>query len=101
MRGYLSGSAWKEYSRTGGFQGLELPPGLRESDPLPEPVFTPSTKAPQGMHDENITYEDSIALIGKERAQQVREYTLRIYRIAAKSAAQCGIILADTKFSSA
>ena len=98
VRGYLSGSAWKEYSSTGTFRGLELPTGLRESDALPEPFYTPSTKAPQGMHDENITYEDTIGLIGADRARQVRDYSLRIYQVAAKWAAQCGIILADTKF---
>ena len=96
-RGYVSGSAWKDYRSTGKICGVALPAGLRESDRLPEPIFTPATKAASG-HDENISFEQAAALIGKELAEKVRAVTLEIYRRAASYAEPRGIILADTKF---
>lgn len=98
VRGYLSGSAWKEYRQTGAVCGLALPPGLRESDKLPSPMFTPATKAPQGQHDENIPFERMTGIVGRDRAEAVRRVSLRLYEEAAACAAQRGIILADTKF---
>src|SRR5213594_3311617 len=97
VRGYVSGSAWKDYRATGKICGIALPAGLRESDRLPEPIFTPATKAASG-HDENISFEQAAALIGKELAEKVRAVTLEIYRRAASYAKPRGIILADTKF---
>jgi len=96
-RGYLSGSGWKEYKATGKICGLSLPPGLQESDKLPEPIFTPATKAVSG-HDENISFEQAAALIGNFLAEKVRGITLDIYRQAAAYAEPRGILLADTKF---
>ncbi len=96
-RGYVSGSGWKDYRATGKICGVALPAGLRESDQLPEPIFTPATKAASG-HDENISFEQAAALIGKELAEKVRAVTLEIYRRAASYAEPRGIILADTKF---
>ncbi|HEX9456242.1 MAG TPA: phosphoribosylaminoimidazolesuccinocarboxamide synthase [Candidatus Acidoferrum sp.] len=96
-RGYVSGSGWKDYRTTGEICGVALPAGLRESDRLPEPIFTPATKAASG-HDENISFEQAAALIGKELAEKVRAVTLEIYRRAASYAEPRGIILADTKF---
>jgi phosphoribosylaminoimidazole-succinocarboxamide synthase len=96
-RGYVSGSGWKDYRTTGEICGVALPAGLRESDRLPEPIFTPATKAASG-HDENISFEQAAALIGKELAEKVRAITLEIYRRAASYAEPRGIILADTKF---
>jgi phosphoribosylaminoimidazole-succinocarboxamide synthase len=98
VRGYLSGSAWKEYRTSGTMHGTSLPSGLQESEQLPEPVFTPSTKAEIGLHDENITYEDSVNILGKEIAEQAREISLELYRRGAAWAAERGIIIADTKF---
>src|SRR6478735_10579527 len=80
VRGYLSGSAWQEYRTSGTMHGTKLPEGLQESEQLPEPVFTPSTKAEIGLHDENITYEDSVNILGKEVAEQAREISLELYR---------------------
>ena len=97
VRGYVSGSGWKDYRATGKICGIALPAGLRESDRLPEPIFTPATKAATG-HDENISFESAASLVGKERAQRVREVSLEIYRRAAAYAEPCGILLADTKF---
>jgi phosphoribosylaminoimidazole-succinocarboxamide synthase len=97
VRGYVSGSGWKDYLATGGICGIALPAGLRESDRLPEPIFTPATKAATG-HDENISFERAAALIGDERARQVRDVSLEIYRRAAEYAEPRGILLADTKF---
>jgi len=97
VRGYVSGSAWKDYCATGKICGIALPPGLRESDRLPEPIFTPATKAGTG-HDENIPFEQASALIGKELAEKVRAVSLEIYRRAAAYAEPRGVILADTKF---
>jgi phosphoribosylaminoimidazole-succinocarboxamide synthase len=97
VRGYVSGSGWKDYQKTGEICGIALPPGLRESDRLPEPIFTPATKAATG-HDENISFERAASLIGTEHAGQVREVSLEIYRRAAAYAEPRGILVADTKF---
>ncbi|HTZ33220.1 MAG TPA: phosphoribosylaminoimidazolesuccinocarboxamide synthase [Methylomirabilota bacterium] len=96
-RGYLSGSGWKEYKANGTVCGIKLPSGLRESDKLPEPVFTPATKASSG-HDENISFDRAAEIIGKPLAEQVRATTLEIYRRASAHAEPRGILLADTKF---
>lgn len=97
VRGYLSGSGWKEYAATGGVCGIPLPPGLLESDRLPEPIFTPATKATSG-HDENISFDQAATLIGQPLAEKVRRVSLEIYRRAAAYALPRGVILADTKF---
>src|ERR1700676_97982 len=97
VRGYISGSAWKEYQATGKVCGLELPTGLRESEAFPDPIFTPATKAVSG-HDENIPFARMCEILGAETASHLRELTLRIYRKAAAYARQRGIIIADTKF---
>ena len=97
-RGYLIGSGWKDYRQTGTLCGIALPPGLQQAQQLPEPIFTPSTKAPKGSHDENIGFDEVVDLIGAERARQVRDATLAIYTFAAAYAAGRGIIIADTKF---
>ncbi len=97
VRGYVSGSGWKDYRTTGKICGIQLPIGLRESDRLPEPIFTPATKAASG-HDENISFERAASLISKELAERVRAVSLEIYRRAAAFAEPRGIILADTKF---
>jgi len=97
VRGYVSGSAWKDYRATGKISGIALPAGLRESDRLPEPIFTPATKAAAG-HDENISFERAASLIGGELAEKVRAVSLEIYRRAAAYAEPRGVILADTKF---
>lgn len=103
VRGYLAGSAWKEYSANGTVHGTKMPPGLRLADPLPEPVFTPSTKfvpsaeTPVG-HDENIDFEGAVRLIGRELAEAARALSLAVYNTAAERAARSGFILADTKF---
>jgi phosphoribosylaminoimidazole-succinocarboxamide synthase len=96
-RGYLSGSGWKEYRATGKVCGIDLPSGLKESDKLPRPIFTPATKATSG-HDENISFDSTVELIGKPLAEKVRDVTLEIYRRAAAYAEPRGILLADTKF---
>jgi phosphoribosylaminoimidazole-succinocarboxamide synthase len=96
-RGYLSGSGWKEYVRSGTVCGMPLPAGLRESDRLPEPIFTPATKAETG-HDENISFDEAAALAGSATAERLRDLTLELYRRAAAHAESRGIILADTKF---
>jgi len=97
VRGYVSGSGWKDYRATGKICGIGLPEGLRESDRLPEPLFTPSTKATAG-HDENISFEQAASLVGKKLAERVRTISLEIYRRAAAYAEPRGVILADTKF---
>ncbi|WP_022973609.1 phosphoribosylaminoimidazolesuccinocarboxamide synthase [Xanthomonas maliensis] len=97
-RGYLIGSGWKDYQRTGKVSGIELPDGLRQAEKLPEPIFTPSTKAAVGDHDENIDFDAMVKTVGAELAERVRDATLRIYRFAADYAAERGILLADTKF---
>jgi phosphoribosylaminoimidazole-succinocarboxamide synthase len=97
VRGYLAGSGWKDYQRSGAVCSIPLPTGLRESDALPEPLFTPSTKAEQG-HDENISFEQLVSLLGEPLAERARELALALYRFAAARAHAAGIILADTKF---
>jgi phosphoribosylaminoimidazole-succinocarboxamide synthase len=97
VRGYISGSAWKEYKASGRICGIELPAGLAESDKLPQPIFTPAIKATTG-HDENISFEEMVRIAGAERSRQLRDLSLRIYSQAANYAGQRGIIIADTKF---
>ena len=97
VRGYISGSAWKEYQATGKVCGISLPAGLKESDAFPEPIFTPSTKAVSG-HDENISFDQVCDLVGVETASTLRDLTLRVYKKASAYARQRGIIIADTKF---
>ena len=96
-RGYLSGSGWKEYQANGEVCGIALPSGLRESDPLPEPIFTPATKAATG-HDINISEAEASDLVGRDLIQRLRNLTIELYKFGAAHAASCGIILADTKF---
>ncbi len=105
VRGYITGSGWASYQKTGTVCGIRLPQGLSESDKLPEPIYTPSTKAEIGDHDENISYEQSIAYLekefpgkGEEYARKLRDYTLALYQKCAEHALKCGIIIADTKF---
>src|SRR5580698_4913448 len=97
VRGYISGSAWKEYKASGKVSGIQLPAGLKESDAFPEPIFTPSTKATTG-HDENISFDEMCKLVGVETASHLRDLTLRVYKKAAAYALHRGIIIADTKF---
>ena len=96
-RGYITGGALTEYQRTGGVCGIELPPGLREADRLPEPIFTPTTKAPVGEHDEFMTFDEVVDLVGAPRAERLRELTLAVYSRGAEIAARAGILVADTK----
>jgi phosphoribosylaminoimidazole-succinocarboxamide synthase len=98
VRGYLVGSGWKDYQKTGKVCGLALPAGLREAEKLPQPLFTPSTKAAVGEHDENISFAQAVELLGEARANEVRDATLALYVEAADYAAGKGIIIADTKF---
>jgi phosphoribosylaminoimidazole-succinocarboxamide synthase len=98
VRGYLSGSGWNDYRSTGRVCGISLPKGLRESEKLPEPIFTPSTKAEAGIHDENISFEKVIEILGRKHAEQIKDLSLRIYRKGSEFAAEKGIIIADTKF---
>jgi phosphoribosylaminoimidazole-succinocarboxamide synthase len=98
VRGYLIGSGWKDYQRTGSVCDIALPAGLRQADRLPEPIYTPSTKAAVGDHDENVSFQHTVGLIGAELAAQIRDVALRIYREAAAYALTRGIIIADTKF---
>lgn len=97
-RGYITGSGWEEYRKSGTVTGIALPPGLRHADKLPEPIFTPSTKADIGEHDENISYERLIDIVGAETAEQLRDLTLAVFTKASQIAEEHGIILADTKF---
>jgi phosphoribosylaminoimidazole-succinocarboxamide synthase len=97
-RGYLVGSGFSDYQRTGAVCGIALPDGLVEASKFPSPLFTPATKADLGAHDENIGFEDVVRLIGRERAEEVRDATLKIYNLGAEHAAEQGILLADTKF---
>ena len=97
-RGYIIGSGWKDYQRSGEVSGIRLPAGLQQAQQLPEPIFTPSTKAAVGDHDENIDFAAAADLVGRERAEQVRDATLALYVFARDYAAERGIILADTKF---
>ena len=98
VRGYLSGSGWNDYQRSGQICGIALPPGLKESDRIPEPIFTPTTKAEIGTHDENMTFDEVIAAVGRDVAIRLRDLTLTLYRRGADFAATKGIIIADTKF---
>jgi phosphoribosylaminoimidazole-succinocarboxamide synthase len=98
VRGYLTGSGWKDYQQSGAVCGIELPRGLRQADRLPEPIFTPSTKAAVGDHDENISFPRTVELLGADLAERVRSVSLRLYREAAAYALERGIIIADTKF---
>ncbi|MGH9738260.1 MAG: phosphoribosylaminoimidazolesuccinocarboxamide synthase [Candidatus Acidiferrales bacterium] len=97
VRGYITGSGWKDYQKTGKICGIPLPSGLRESDRLPEPIFTPSTKATTG-HDENISFDETVERVGRRLAERLRDTSLEIYRRAVEHAAARGIIIADTKF---
>jgi phosphoribosylaminoimidazole-succinocarboxamide synthase len=98
VRGYLSGSGWKDYTETGKVCGIALPPGLQESDRLPEPIFTPATKSMSGEHDENISFDQMVERVGGDHAEELRRLSLEIYANAADHAHQRGLILADTKF---
>ncbi len=98
VRGYISGSGWKAYQQSGSVCGIALPPGLQESDKLPQPIFTPSTKEEVGAHDINIDYEEAVKRIGEEHAARVRDLSLEIYQRGTELAAEKGIIIADTKF---
>jgi phosphoribosylaminoimidazole-succinocarboxamide synthase len=98
VRGYIAGSGWKDYRTSGSVGGVRLLDGLREGDRLAEPILTPATKAPVGEHDENITFDDMVALIGGELAERVRAVALRLYGLAARRTEAVGVILADTKF---
>ena len=98
VRGYLAGSGWKEYQQSGTVCGIKLPVGLKEADKLPEPIFTPSTKAAAGQHDENISFEQAATLLGRDMAERVKQATLSIYNSCAAYALTKGIIIADTKF---
>lgn len=98
VRGYLIGSGWKDYQATGGVCGIPLPAGLKLAAKLPQPIFTPAAKADIGEHDENISFDDMVARIGKELAEQIRDVSIRLYQTAADYAATRGIIIADTKF---
>jgi phosphoribosylaminoimidazole-succinocarboxamide synthase len=98
VRGYLSGSGWKDYTETGRVCGIALPPGLQESDRLPEPIFTPATKSMSGEHDENISFDQMVERVGGDHAEELRRLSLEIYTRAADHAHQRGLILADTKF---
>ena len=98
VRGYITGSAWKEYQADGTMHGTEMPADLREADQLPEPVFTPSTKAPDGEHDINITFAEAVDTVGGELAERARAISLECYRRGSEWAAERGVIIADTKF---
>ena len=97
VRGYIIGSGWKDYQKTGKICGIELPKGLKQAQKLPQPIFTPATKAEEG-HDENISFENVVKLIGKDLAEKVRDISIRLYKEASEYAASKGIIIADTKF---
>lgn len=98
VRGYLVGSGWKEYQKTQSVCGIELPADLQQAQKLPQPLFTPSTKAEQGDHDENISFEQLVEIMGEEKSQKVKEIALKLYQYAADFALERGIIIADTKF---
>jgi phosphoribosylaminoimidazole-succinocarboxamide synthase len=98
VRGYIIGSGWKDYQKTGKVCGIDLPAGLREAQKLPQVLFTPSTKAPAGQHDENISFDEAEKIVGADIARQVRELSIKLYTAAAEFAATRGIIIADTKF---
>lgn len=98
VRGYITGSGYKDYMRSGKVCGIDLPTGLTNSDRLSEPLFTPSTKAEAGLHDENISFEEGVEIVGRETMSWLRDTTLDLYKTASEHARDCGIILADTKF---
>ncbi len=98
VRGYLSGSGWKDYLATGAVCGIALPPGLREADRLPEPIFTPATKSQDGEHDINISFDEMSTSVGVQTAERLRSLSLAVYKRASGYAEKCGLILADTKF---
>ena len=98
VRGYIIGSGWKDYQKTGAICGIALPAGLKEAQKLPQTIFTPSTKAPMGAHDENISFEEAEKIVGADIARQVRDAAIKLYTQAAEYAATKGIIIADTKF---
>jgi phosphoribosylaminoimidazole-succinocarboxamide synthase len=98
VRGYIVGSGWKEYQKSGTACGIKLPAGLKEADKLPEPIFTPSTKAAVGQHDENISFEKAAEILGKDMAERVKQASLTLYKDCAQYALTRGIIIADTKF---
>jgi len=98
VRGYLAGSGWKEYRETGKICGIQLPPGMSESAQLPAPIYTPATKAEAGMHDENISFERTVDIVGRDLAEKVRDISMQLYLFAADYARERGIIIADTKF---
>ena len=98
VRGYLIGSGWKDYQASGVICGIKLPEGLQQAQQLPEPIYTPSTKAAVDQHDENVSFEQTVALMGQDLAEQVRDASLKLYKIAADYAKERGIIIADTKF---
>ncbi len=98
VRGYITGSGWKDYKRSGKICGIDIPAGMQESEKFAEPLFTPSTKAEIGDHDENISFEQAVEIVGQETAEWLRDTSLRIYKLARDYAAERGIILADTKF---
>lgn len=98
VRGYLIGSGWKDYQKSGQICGIQLPEGLQQAEQLPEPIFTPSTKAAVGEHDENVSFAQIVALLGQNMAEQVREVSLKLYKEASAYAKERGIIIADTKF---
>lgn len=98
VRGYLAGSGWKEYQESRSVCGVKLPEGLQNASKLPEPIYTPAAKAELGEHDENITYEQTVAMVGADVAAQIRDYAIALYKAAAEIAAKKGIIIADTKF---
>lgn len=98
VRGYIIGSGWKDYQQTGTICGLELPEGLQQAEKLPETIYTPSTKAEIGGHDENISFEKTVELVGEELANQIKDVSIKLYEMAAEFALEKGIIIADTKF---
>jgi phosphoribosylaminoimidazole-succinocarboxamide synthase len=98
VRGYLAGSGWKEYQKQGTVCGIKLPVGLKQCDKLPEPIFTPSTKAEQGQHDENISFEETVKILGKDKAEYIKNKSIEVFKKASACAESKGIILADTKF---
>jgi len=98
VRGYLIGSGWKDYQKSGTVCGIKLPEGLQQAQQLPEAIYTPSTKAAVDLHDENVSFEQTVALLGQDLAEQVRDASLKLYKVAAAYAKERGIIIADTKF---
>lgn len=98
VRGYLIGSGWKDYQKTGAVCGIRLPAGLKQADKLPEVIYTPSTKAAVGEHDENISFDETVKLLGQDLAEKVRDFSIKVYSEAAEFAREKGIIIADTKF---